>query len=51
MNIPAASVKSVRREFGALTGVVVVEHAHGEFRFRCIGARALLLSHARLRRE
>ena len=33
-----ADIRSVRREFGVLTGVVVVQHKQGEFRFRCFGA-------------
>jgi hypothetical protein len=39
VRIPLSSVRTVRREFGWLTGIVVVEHAQGEFRFRCFGAR------------
>jgi len=39
MSIPLRSIRSVRREFGWLTGIVVVEHAGGEFRFRCFGAK------------
>jgi len=38
VHIPLSTVRSVRREFGWLTGIVVVEHAQGEFRFRCFGA-------------
>jgi hypothetical protein len=38
VHIPFSTVRSVRREFGWLTGIVVVEHAQGEFRFRCFGA-------------
>jgi len=38
VHIPLSTVRSVRREFGWLTGIVVVEHARGEFRFRCFGA-------------
>lgn len=37
--IPIPSIRSVRREFGWLTGVVVIEHENGEFRFRCFGAK------------
>ena len=36
--IPLATIRAVRREFGWLTGIVVVEHARGAFRFRCFGA-------------
>jgi hypothetical protein len=39
IHIPRLSIRSVRREFGWLTGIVVVEHDQGEFRFRCFGAR------------
>ena len=39
MWIPLADIHSVAREFGVLTGIVVVHHARGEFRFRCFGAR------------
>jgi len=38
-HIPLASIRSVVREFGWLTGIVVVHHEHGEFRFRCFGAK------------
>ncbi|UWX04528.1 hypothetical protein H1235_06635 [Pseudoxanthomonas sp. NC8] len=47
--IPMADIRSVVREFGWVTGIVVVKHAQGEFRFRCYGARrvaAILNSHA-----
>src|SRR6185503_1603892 len=38
--IPLREVRSVRREFGILTGIVVVElDDGGEFRFRCFSAR------------
>jgi len=37
--IPMANVRSVRREFGWLTGIVVLEHTSGQFRFRCFGAK------------
>ena len=39
VRIPLADIRSARREFGWVTGIVVVEHTHGEFRFRCFGAR------------
>jgi hypothetical protein len=38
VHIPLAEVRAVRREFGWLTGIVVIEHLRGEFRFRCFGA-------------
>jgi len=41
VNIPFADLLSVRREFGWLTGIVVVEHKDGEFRFRCFGAKKI----------
>lgn len=41
INVPAEDIRAVRREFGWFTGIVVVEHAHGEFRFRCYGAKRL----------
>lgn len=48
LRIPWSAVRAVRREFGWLTGLVVVEHAQGEFRFRCFGVTnvaRLLSSH------
>ena len=48
VQIPLATVRAVLHEFGWLTGIVVVEHARGEFRFRCFGATNIarvLLSH------
>jgi len=41
IDVPAGDIKSVRHEFGWFTGVVVVTHAGGEFRFRCYGAKKL----------
>jgi len=41
IHVPAEDVRAIRREFGWFTGIVVVEHAHGEFRFRCYGAKQL----------
>jgi hypothetical protein len=41
VNIPSADIRSVKREFGWVTGIVVVEHKGDEFRFRCFGARKL----------
>ena len=41
VNVRAEDVKDVRREFGWVTGVVVVKHVSGEFRFRCYGAKQL----------
>jgi hypothetical protein len=48
VHVPAADIRRVRREFGWVTGIVVVEHAHGEFRFRCYGARRLAATMALL---
>ena len=48
IHIPLRSIRSVRRESGWFTGIVIVEHEQGEFRFRCYGAKqvaATLLSH------
>jgi hypothetical protein len=39
VHIPLAGITSVHREFGWLTGIVVVKHVGGEFRFRCFGAK------------
>lgn len=41
IDVPARDIKSVRHEFGWFTGVVVVTHVGGEFRFRCYGAKKL----------
>lgn len=41
IQIPAKDIHSVRYEFGWFTGIVVVEHLRGEFRFRCYGAKRL----------
>jgi hypothetical protein len=41
INVLAEDIRAVRHEFGWITGIVVVEHAHGEFRFRCFGAKRL----------
>jgi hypothetical protein len=39
VHIPFSEIISVRRKFGWVTGIVVVQHQHGEFRFRCFGAK------------
>lgn len=45
VHIPLADVRAVRRVFGILTGVVVVElEDGGEFRFRCFNARAVAVN-------
>jgi hypothetical protein len=41
IDVPARDIKSVRHEFGWFTGIVVVTHVGGEFRFRCYGAKKL----------
>lgn len=42
VHIPLREVRSVRRVFGILTGIVVVElEDGGEFRFRCFNARGV----------
>jgi hypothetical protein len=38
VDIPFSELRSARKEFGFVTGIVVVSHAGGEFRFRCFGA-------------
>jgi hypothetical protein len=37
----ATDIRSVTREFGWFTGIVVVAHKQGEFRFRCYGAKKM----------
>lgn len=45
VHIPLREVRSVRREFGILTGIVVVElEGGGDFRFRCFNARSVALN-------
>lgn len=39
IRIDMSDVLSVRREFGWVTGIVVVTHRQGELRFRCFGAK------------
>ena len=41
VRIPMSDIRAVRREFGWLTGIVVVSHTKGEFRCRCFGARSV----------
>ncbi len=48
VHIPTSDICSVKREFGWVTGIVVIKHRYGEFRFRCFGAKqvaATLSSH------
>ncbi|XLZ70450.1 hypothetical protein ABT364_00360 [Massilia sp. SR12] len=45
VHIPLAEVRAVRRVFGILTGIVVVElEDGGEFRFRCFNARTVAVN-------
>ena len=44
VHIPLAGIMSVHREFGWLTGIVVVKHVGGEFRFRCFRAKQTALA-------
>lgn len=39
VRLRAGDIREVRRRFGWVTGIVVVKHAGGEFRFRCYGAK------------
>jgi len=41
IHIRATDIRSVTREFGWVTGIVVVAHEQGEFRFRCYGAKKI----------
>jgi len=41
ISVAAKDIRAVRYEFGWFTGMVVVEHVRGEFRFRCYGAKHL----------
>jgi hypothetical protein len=41
ISVRAADARAVRYEFGWVTGIVVITHAGGEFRFRCYGAKKL----------
>ena len=42
VHIPTADMTSVEYEFGWFTGIVVVRHVNGEFRFRCYGAKGVV---------
>ena len=46
INVLADDIRAVRHEFGWFTGIVVVEHTRGEFRFRCFGAKRLAVTMA-----
>ncbi len=45
IRIPKEAIRKLRREFGFFTGIVVVEHDKGEFRFRCFGAKGLVANY------
>lgn len=42
ISVSATGIRAVRYEFGWVTGIVIVEHVRGEFRFRCYGAKHLV---------
>ena len=39
VEIPTNRIQSIRREFGWVTGIVIVNHQDGVFRFRCYAAK------------
>ena len=39
VHIPTSGIDALSREFAFVSGIVVVHHAGGEFRFRCFGAK------------
>src|SRR5262245_58093624 len=41
VSVRGGDIREVRREFGWVTGIVVVRHTRGELRFRCYGAKQL----------
>jgi hypothetical protein len=41
IDLPLAAVTSVKKEFGLMTGTVVVEHEGGVLKFRCFGAKKI----------
>jgi hypothetical protein len=41
VKVRGGDIIDVRRQFGWVTGIVVVRHVGGEFRFRCYGAKQL----------
>lgn len=41
INLPIKDISSVTYQFGWFTGIVVVKHKKGEFRFRCYGAKKI----------
>ncbi len=42
VNIPIGEIDSVVYRFGWITGIIIVSHRRGEFRFRCYGAKRLV---------
>ena len=44
VTVPLATVRSVRRRFGFVSGIVVLQLQSGEIRLRCFGAKAAALT-------
>lgn len=42
VTIANQAIRSMRRQFGFITGIVVIDHDAGEFRFRCYGAKGVV---------
>ncbi|MCY1416061.1 hypothetical protein D9M71_315620 [compost metagenome] len=42
VRIPMNRVLGIKREFGWITGIVVITHSDGEFRFRCFRAKKVI---------
>lgn len=42
VTIASQAIRSMRREFGFITGIVAIDHDAGEFRFRCYGAKGVV---------
>ncbi len=42
VTIPINEIESVVYRFGWITGIIIVSHRQGEFRFRCYGAKRLV---------
>jgi hypothetical protein len=42
VNIPIGEIESVVYKFGWITGIVLIYHRRGVFRFRCYGAKRLV---------
>lgn len=41
VHFPTSLIRSVHREFGFVSGIVVITLQSGEFRFRCFGAKGV----------